>query len=96
MRAVTWAQSAVNDLRDIQAYLEAIDPALASAQLERIILSTEFLSDFPGAGVGLGYKRWRCWRARRTPCFLIYEPTRDGPVVARVRHGREDWRNDEP
>ena len=93
MRRVRWAQAAVSDLDDIQAYLsEAYTSDYAQFVIERLVLATDWLLEHPNAGAPLEHPPWRKWKPRRTRYILIYEPIPDGIDVARIRHDQNDWR----
>jgi plasmid stabilization system protein ParE len=91
MSRVVWAQRAIDDVHNIRSYYSDISPDIGQKMIERIVLSTDLLLEFPSAGPSMGYGKWRKWRPRKTPCVIIYRPTRQGNAVARVWHAQQDW-----
>jgi toxin ParE1/3/4 len=91
MRRVIWADPAVADLHAIRAYLSEHGEELARDTAARIVLAARFLLQHPGAGTPVR-GRWRKWRVPRTRYLLLYQATRDGISIGRVRHDRSDWR----
>lgn len=91
MRRVRWAAAAVQDLRALHAYHEEQGEGVAQALIDRLVLATDWLLDWPQAGRAIGASGWRKWTPRRTAHVLIYRPTDEGIEVLRVRHERENW-----
>ena len=91
MKRVHWAQAAIADLERFRAYDEEFGAALSQAVIDRIVLATDWLIDWPAAGRAVGASGWRRWKAKRTAHVLIYRQTTDGIEVGRVRHERENW-----
>ena len=92
MSRVVWAQGAIDDLEGIRGYYSDITPVAGQAIIDRIVLSTDWLREFPSAGSPMGYRKWRKWRPRKTPYVIVYQPTREGISVVRVWHAQQDWR----
>lgn len=94
MKRVTWAAAAVADLESIKVYLiEQYGGAVADRAIADLVLGAHWLLDFPRAGAPLGIGKWRKWRPRKGRHILVYEPSRSGIHVLRVRHERNDWRS---
>ena len=91
MRRVHWAEAAIKDLDGFRAYDEEFGGGAPQAVIDRIVLATDWLLDWPFAGRAVGVSGWRKWKPRRTAHILIYRPTDQGIEVGRVRHERENW-----
>ena len=91
MRRVRWAAAAIEDLDALRAYHAESEPDAAQAMIDRLVLATDWLLDWPHAGREVGAGGWRKWKPRRTAHVLIYRPVTDGIEVSRVRHERENW-----
>ena len=90
MKRVIWADDAVDDLYGIRAYLSQYGADTAQAHIDRLILVTYWLTDWPQAGRPVG-GGWRKWKPRRARHLLLYRVVPDGIEIGRVRHEREDW-----
>jgi toxin ParE1/3/4 len=93
MKQLIWAAAAIADLNDIKAFLvEGYGEAFAEHAIGDLVRAAGWLIDYPQAGPLVGVSKWRKWRPRRSRYILVYEPTRTGIHVLRVRHERNDWR----
>jgi len=93
MRRVEWSESALADLHHVRDYLtEHYGPGFAQWNIDILVLAAEWLLDFPRAGPPLAYRAWRKWKPRKQRHILVYQPDREGILVVRVLHDRNDWR----
>lgn len=91
MKRVHWAAAAVADLERFRAYDEESGSGAPQVIVDRIVLATDWLLDWPSIGRPIGDQGWRKWAVRRTAHLLIYRTVPDGIRIGRVRHVRENW-----
>jgi addiction module RelE/StbE family toxin len=90
-RALVWTGPALDDLREIKAYVAADNPAAARKLAGRIREGVEVLRENPEAGrvvpelAKLGYRE-----VIVPPYRVVYEVQERRVVVLRVWHGRRD------
>ena len=94
MKRVRWAPAAMRDLQAIQEYFAGDEEDVAQRLIERIVLATDWLLDWPRVGQEISKSGRRKWKPRRTPYVLVYRVVGDDIEVSRVRHEREDWQAD--
>jgi len=92
MRRVRWAFRARSDFVRITDYHAAVAPHLPAELLDRIDEFLRLLVDQPGLGTNEPGTSYRKMLAGTTGYVLLYKAGRRELVVARVRHGKEDWR----
>jgi plasmid stabilization system protein ParE len=90
MKSARWSPAAVEDLNGLRDYF-AEDVTTAQLIIDRLVLATDWLLDWPYAGQEIAQSGWRKWPPRQTGYVLIYRPTADGIEVGYVRHERENW-----
>lgn len=91
MKRVARAKAAIDDLERFKAFDLELGGGAPQVIIDRIVLATDWLIDWPYAGRPIGIAGWRKWKPRRTAHVLIYRPIADGIEVGRVRHERENW-----
>ena len=94
MRRVHWSEAAKKDVAGLRVYYMEVSDQTAQTIIDRIILATDWLCDWPFAGREIGASGWRKWVPRRTGHVLIYRPMEDGIEISRVRGERENWLSD--
>jgi addiction module RelE/StbE family toxin len=90
MRLV-WAAIAVQDLRDIWAFLERRNPAAAEYVHGAIMASVRGLTSHPLRGRSGQVEGTRELIVSRLPYIVVYEVKSDHIAVYRVRHGAQLW-----
>lgn len=93
MKRARWAPAAIDDLNRLRDYLSEHGD-VAQRIVDRLVLATDWLLDWPYAGQEIARSGWRKWSPRRTGYILIYRPTADGIEVGYVRQERENWLSD--
>ena len=91
MRLLVWAPSALRDIKDIEAWLDGIDPGLAGRIIDEIENCAERLLEFPWSGPAIGKSPFRKLSITRFYYLLFYQVTVEHVEIARVRHTHEDW-----
>lgn len=89
-----WTQPAQEDLGRIDDVLFLFDPAYAYRVGLAAIESAKFLTKWPGAGELLDSGKHK-WRVENTPYLLFYRLAEGRIEILRVRHDRENWRDEE-
>jgi len=92
MRRVRWAFRARRDFVRITDYHAGVAPHLPAELLYRIDELLRLLADQPGIGPHEPGTPYRKMLVGTTGYILLYKAGRRELVVARVRHGKEDWR----
>jgi plasmid stabilization system protein ParE len=86
VRRVVWADSALDDLDSIKAYIGQFNPIAAQRMAQGILTATEnVIGLFPEAGRSIGngcYEFPIVW-----PYALRYRIRGDDVIILRVRHG---------
>lgn len=91
MKRVRWAARAIDQLEAIRDEFAEGDNDAGQRILDRIVLATDWLLDWPYAGREIAESGWRKWAPRRTGRVLIYRPREDGIEINSIRHERENW-----
>jgi toxin ParE1/3/4 len=91
MPQLDWTESALADLRTIEAWFsERARPEVALVTLIHIRRRAQFLEDFPHGGRPIA-KESRALRMINTPHIILYRLVGEAAQVLRVQHEREDW-----
>ncbi len=86
VRRVIWADSALDDLDSIKAYIGQFSPIAAQRMAQRILTATEnVIALFPHAGRSIGGGHYEFPIVR--PYALRYRIKGDDVIILRVRHG---------
>jgi toxin ParE1/3/4 len=94
MRKIIWAETAQNDLRRIERWLERErSPEYAVQILEALRFPCKFLEDFPHADSPIS-EGLRKLRVPDTGYIMMYRLVTGATEVIRVFHEREDWQNE--
>ena len=88
-----WSKPALQDLTNIDAYLEAHDPQAATTALRAINTKAKLLREFPGLGPAFD-ESVRYVSVSRTPYVLVYAIRRGQVEIIRVYDSRQDWRRE--
>jgi toxin ParE1/3/4 len=94
VRVVTWADAAKRDLANIDDWYEQRDPDYADRVGDLAIAAARIITEFPNAGAALDGTKVRKWNIARTDYRLIYLITDTQVEIVRVRHARENWRDE--
>ena len=94
MSLVLWSEAAKDDLADLRDFYAEVSDETAQMIIDRVVLATRWLLDWPFAGREVGGDGWRKWSPRRTGQVLIYRPVDSGIEISRVRGERENWMAD--
>ena len=89
-----WGKRARIDLDNIDDYYDRIDPPVANQIARKVVSAAVFLSEWPNAGHLFGDGPRRIWVVRSTPYVLVYRAFADHIRILRVRHVRENWRDE--
>ena len=65
MKSVRWAPVAIDDLNGLRDYF-AEDVTTAQRIIDRLVLATDWLLDWPYAGQEIARSGWRKWSPRPT------------------------------
>ena len=94
MRKIIWSESALGDLRRIEAWLgRERSPEYAVRILAAIRFRCKFLKDFPHSGPPVSADL-RKLRVLDTGYIMLYSLTNSATKIVRVFHEREDWQNE--
>jgi plasmid stabilization system protein ParE len=91
VRLLVWAPGALLDIRDIEAWLDGIDPGLAGRIVDEIEYCAERLLEFPWSGPPIGKSPFRKLSITRFNYLVFYRVTAEHVEISRVRHAHADW-----
>lgn len=94
MRAVSWADAAKQDLANIDDWYDQRDPDYADRIGDSAIAAAKLITEFPHAGTALDGTQVRKWNIAGTDYRLVYLVTENQVEIVRVRHARENWRDE--
>lgn len=94
MNRLFWTPDALNDLGRLDDYYRSIDSDLAQKIVQAMFTAGRFLAENPRAGPFVADAPVRKWRVQRFPVFLLYRERNNTVEILRVRHVRENWRDD--
>ena len=86
-----WAAIAVQDLRDIWAFLERRNPVAAENVHDAIMASAKGLISHPHRGRSGRVEGTRELVVARLPYIVVYEIKSDHIAIHRIRHGAQLW-----
>ena len=87
MVQVTWAPEALEQLRDIQAFIKASDMQAARRIAQRLWDAGESLSTFPNRGRPIAGGRRELPNV--APYVIQYRATETSVLILRIKHGRQ-------
>lgn len=93
MRSILWADSALQDLGRIDTWYEETDPGKADEATQAAIAAARFLTQYPFAGA-VFRDELRKWHVADTQYRLFYKVDDEKIEIVRIRHAREDWRDE--
>ena len=88
---VTWSSTAIEDLKDLRAFISQDDPAAAAATARMILASVDQLMTFPGSGRPGRAPGTREMVVTGKPYVLPYTVVRQEIRIAAVLHGARKW-----
>jgi toxin ParE1/3/4 len=88
---VIWSSTAIEDLKDLRAFIGQDDPAAAEATARKILDSVKQLMRFPGSGRTGRVPGIRELVVTETPYVLPYTVVRQEIQIAAVLHGVRKW-----
>lgn len=91
MRAIVWADAALQDFAAIDDWYASKDVDYANHIAIVAVQAARRLVEFPNIGEAID-GTLRRWSTPGTDYRLIYRIDADAVLILRVRHGREDWR----
>ena len=94
MKRIIWSRPAQNDLAHIDQFLAEFDPAYAALVGRQAFKTAIWLAENPRIAPFVEDAEIRKWRVPTTPYLLLYYEAPDGITIARVRHARENWREE--
>lgn len=94
MRTIAWADAAKQDLANIDDWYQQRDPDFADKVGDSAIAAARIITEFPQAGAALDGTPVRKWNIAGTDYRLIYLITDKQVEIVRVRHARENWRDE--
>ncbi len=94
MKTVSWADAAKQDLANIDDWYQQRDPDFADKVGDSAIAAARLITEFPHAGAALDGTHVRKWNIAGTDYRLIYLITDKQVEIVRVRHARENWREE--
>lgn len=94
MRTISWADAAKQDLANIDDWFEHRDPEFADRVGSAAIAAARLITEFPHAGAALDGTQVRKWTIAGTDYRLIYLVTDNYVEIVRVRHARDNWREE--
>jgi toxin ParE1/3/4 len=89
-RQVSWTESALKDIQDIDTYISMSSPVYAQRVIEGIFEATQRLADFPYLGQAMVYKRVRLRQLSVRPYRVFYRVGQHAVEVVAVVHGARD------
>jgi addiction module RelE/StbE family toxin len=89
--AIRWLEAALEDLRDLRAYIALDDPAAASEVSRRIRAAAGSLLEFPARGRVGRVPGTRELVVARTPYLISYRVLGATIEIQRVLHGAQRW-----
>lgn len=92
MKAIIWADQALQDLADIDDWFEHVAPEFAERVGSSAIAAGRFIAEHPGIGQVVGNDGERKWRVKGTDYKIFYQVTATTVEILRLRHAREDWK----
>jgi toxin ParE1/3/4 len=94
MKAIIWADQALQDLADIDDWFETIAPDFAKLLGDLAVAAARFVAEHPGVGQMVGDNGERKWTVKGTDYRIFYRAQPAAIEILRIRHGRENWRDD--
>lgn len=94
MSSVLWADAAKLDLANIDDRYSNRDPDFADKVGDATIAAARVIIEFPHAGPALDGAKVRNWNIAGTDYRLIYLLSDNQVEMVRVRHSRENWREE--
>ena len=91
MNRVRWAARAIDQSEAIRDEVTEDDEDAAQRIVDRIVLATDWLLDWPYVGREIAGSGSRKWTPRRTGRVLMYRPRENGIEINSIRHERENW-----
>lgn len=94
MKRPFWTPDALNDLGRLDDHYRNIDTDLAQKMAQAMFAAGRFLAENPRAGPFVADAPVRKWRVQRFPLLLLYRERNNTVEILRVRHARENWRDE--
>ena len=94
MRTIAWADAAKQDLANIDDWFGQRDPDIADKVGDSAVAAARLITEFPNAGAALDGTQVRKWSIAGTDYRLVYLLTDNHVEIVRVRHARENWREE--
>ncbi len=94
MRSILWADAAKLDLANIDDWYAGRDPDFADKVGDAALAAARLIVEFSKAGSALDGTQVRKWKIADTDYRLIYLLTGNQVEIVRVRHARENWREE--
>ena len=93
---VRWTNPALEDLRNIRAYLGKRDPTAAANTGQRIWKVAQELEFNPRLGRLARWMKYREFFVSGTTYILLYDISRQEVIIHAVVDGRMEWKEGEP
>ena len=94
MRSIFWTDAAKLDLANVDDWYADRNPDFADIVGDAAIAAACLIVEFPFAGPALDGARVRKWNIAGTDYRLIYLLSDKQVEIVRVRHARENWREE--
>lgn len=94
MKRIIWSRPAQYDLGHIDQFLAEFDLAYAARVGRAAVKAATWLTENPRIGPFVEDSDIRKWRVPTTDYLLLYREMPDGITIMRVRHARENWREE--
>lgn len=94
MKRIIWSRPAQNDLVNIDQYNTHLDLEYAARVGRTTIKTAIWLAGNPRIGQFVEDSDVRKWRVSKTDYLLLYREIPDGIAILRVRHAKENWRDE--
>ena len=86
-----WATGAVEDLRNLRAYIAQDNPRAAAGLAAKVLEAVERLSSFPASGRPGRVPNTRELAVPGTPLVIPYTVSERGVEIIAVPHGARRW-----